>query len=99
MPPFIDRLLRMARRVLVFLALFFFFFFFVSIAPFPLLSLSLPLSVRLIKLAVRRWLFSLFSSSTVWITLIFPTRPLSRLYVQTTIQSEGATGMRDKRRG
>lgn len=62
------------------------FFLFRFDRPFSLLSLSPRLSVRLIKLAVRRWLFSLFSSSTVWITLIFPTRPLSRRYVRATIQ-------------
>lgn len=54
MPPFIDRLLRMARRVLVFLTLFFFFFSsFRFDRSFHLLSLFLPFSsVCLIKLAV-----------------------------------------------
>lgn len=50
MPPFIDRLLRMARRVLVFLTLFFFLFSFRSLFSSPF-SPSPLLSVCLIKLS------------------------------------------------
>lgn len=98
MPPLIDRLLRMTRRMLVFLTLFFPLFHFALSSLFFFLC-SPPPPIHLIKLSGWRRLSPLFSFSSMDYSYLRHSFAFSFLCTGDNTMRECATGMRDKRRG